>query len=147
MINYIKKLYNGRIGRLNFFLGMLFFEFSSIILIGILFLIPAILIGLIHPLHASPEASVTVTGVYISVTLIVMLLCWSTLIVRRFHDIGVSGYYAFLCLILPISGFIILFLYFKKGTNEINKYGDLVVSNKFFKAIFPVKITKSNLKI
>lgn len=135
-MNYINRLYCGRISRLNFFLGTLFFQFISIILTGVLLFIPAILIGLIHPIKTDPAVS---TGIFFIVYFLISALCISTIIIRRFHDFGLTGYYSLICLIYPIIPFVFLFLYFKKGTDVQNKYGSPVISERLMEAVFKLR--------
>jgi Predicted membrane protein len=112
--NFIKKLFTGRIKRLDFLIGWLmvcsfwliiFYALSSVI--GVL---------------GINNAWVNIIFVYIldAICLLFMLSLGS----RRFHDLGATGWLSLL-LILPGINFIaFIFLLFKRGNKEINKYGE-----------------------
>ena len=56
-------------------------------------------------------------------SLITMLLQYFPLSIRRLHDLNASGWYVLLTFV-PFGQFLILWLMFKKGTEDTNKYGD-----------------------
>lgn len=69
--------------------------------------------------------------------LAIILLHIFSLHVRRFHDLGISGWGA-LSFIVPLLNLIVfLFLFIKEGEQVSNKYGEVPVKGtKFFDAIF-----------
>lgn len=74
--------------------------------------------------------SVPNTGIFAFVYLssllfcmIIMLLQYFPLAVRRFHDMNSSGWYV-LFTFAPFGQLVILWLMFKKGTDGSNKYGE-----------------------
>jgi len=68
------------------------------------------------------EFQAIITGIYVLLMLI-SLIQYFPLSVRRLHDINESGWYSLLTFV-PISQFFILYLMFKKGTPGPNKYGE-----------------------
>lgn len=54
---------------------------------------------------------------------LIMLLQYFPLAIRRLHDLNASGWYVLLTF-APFGQFLILWLMFKKGTEGRNKYGD-----------------------
>jgi len=71
--------------------------------------------------------------------LILLILCvvlsWA-LHVRRFHDLGLSGYYVFLFFI-PLANLIIFVLFIKKGEENSNQFGEKPPKEIiFFDAVF-----------
>lgn len=123
-MNYIKKLYSGRISRKNYGFGLLFLVGSFILLIAIF-----------ASMLSSDSSSF---GVFIIIILyavyIVFLL---SLHVRRFHDLGDSGWRVLLFLIPLVNLIILISLLATKGKDEANKYGEVPSKSiKFFDAIF-----------
>lgn len=54
---------------------------------------------------------------------IIMILQYIPLAIRRLHDLNASGWYILLSFV-PFGQLLILWLMFKKGTDGPNKYGD-----------------------
>lgn len=123
-MNYIKKLFSGRISRKNYGLGLLFFIGSLILLIAIL-----------ASMFSSDNSSF---GVFIIVVLYVAFIVHIfSLHARRFHDLGDSGWRVFLFLIPLVNLIILISLLATKGKAEANQYGEVPSkSTKFFDAIF-----------
>ena len=74
------------------------------------------------------------------ITLIFLLLLIATPIYgmiitfQRYHDLGLSGLYAFILSFVPIvSTFVSLFLFFKKGDDGINEFDEAINYKKIFK--------------
>lgn len=125
-MEYIKKLYTGRIGRRNYFFGIWLY---------ILILeIPVVIMGSIY--SRSDVFSVNIeTNVIGIIWFALLILSISSLIVRRLHDIGGGGFRALLLILVwPL---LYIFLIFKEGDKTANKYGQPVVKEKFFISIFP----------
>jgi uncharacterized membrane protein YhaH (DUF805 family) len=55
-----------------------------------------------------------------------VLSAWQTLAlaVKRWHDMGSSGWYTTLCLIPLVNFFVVIYLAFNPGTDGPNEYGD-----------------------
>lgn len=123
-MNYIKKLYSGRIGRKNYGLGLLF-------LISFFILLIAIFASMLSSDNSFFGAFIIII---LYVVYIVFLL---SLHVRRFHDLGDSGWRVLLFLIPLVNLIILISLLATKGKDETNKYGEAPSKSiKFFDAIF-----------
>ena len=124
-MNYIKRLYSGRIGRKNYGLGLLFFIGSLILLIAIF-----------ASMFSSDSSSSF--GVFLIIVLYaVFILHLFSLHVRRFHDLGNSGWRVLLFFIPLVNLIILISLLATKGKDEVNEYGEVPQKSiKFFDAIF-----------
>lgn len=117
-MDYIKKLYSGRISRKNYGLGLLFF-------LATLILFAALLVGSL----ASESTFLIIVMVVVYIAFIVHIF---SLHVRRLHDVGYSGWWC----IPPLTPYVMIALLFMKSRDN-NKYGDIPSKNiKFFDAIF-----------
>lgn len=60
--------------------------------------------------------------------LVISLAAWFSnafcLTIKRFHDLGKSGFYLLLCFIPFVNFYFAYLLFFKKGSSELNLYGD-----------------------
>lgn len=121
-MNYIKKLYNGRISRKNYGLGLLFFLVTLILSVALLFLV-------------SVSKSIFLIIVMITVVVVVYIVCIVhifSLHIRRLHDVGYNGWWC----IPPLTPYVMIALLFMRS-RENNKYGDIPPKDiKFFYAIF-----------
>lgn len=121
-MNYIKRIFSGRINRKNYFFGLIFF---FIILMAISIAGP--LMGL------STEANDTI---YCLLFLIFLFFVFS-LHIRRLHDLGESGWFIFIFMVPLFNLILLLQLLFAKGNSAINKYGaPLPDGINFFDVIF-----------
>lgn len=117
-MNYIKKLYSGRIGRKIYGLGLLFFLTIQILFAVLLVLVLASL---------STFLIIVMVDVYIAVIVHVF-----SLHVRRLHDVGYSGWWC----VPPLTPYVMIALLFMKSRDN-NKYGNIPPKDiKFFDAIF-----------
>ena len=118
---YFNELYDGRIGRKNYFFGLLFFV--------VLFFI-----GLFLPLVAIdhlPPILVIVLILYYIVFIFGYFFYIFSLHIRRLHDTGHSGWWILLGI------FAILFNLVKSGEKNANKYGEVLAKERnFFDTIF-----------
>lgn len=60
---------------------------------------------------------------FLVICMLISIVQYFPLSVRRLHDINVSGWYVFLTFV-PFCQFFILWLMFKEGTQGPNKYGE-----------------------
>ena len=60
---------------------------------------------------------------FLVVCMLISIIQYFPLSVRRLHDINVSGWYVFLTFV-PFCQFFILWLMFKEGTEGTNNYGE-----------------------
>lgn len=126
-MNYIKSLFEGRIGRLHYFLGAIIYSFATGVILAVL------------------ERAGKFNGLFNLIILLVLavvsiayLVFSIGITVRRIHDVDQSGYLVILCFI-PIIGWIYaLYLLFKSGTPAPNTYGD-IPKDDFMYNLFRVK--------
>jgi len=126
---FIKNLYNGRINRKNYFLGILF--------AGLTFLLSVMVIYALFSDSYSGELAL-LGGIILVLVYIAYLTFLLSLHVRRFHDKGESGWRVFLFLVPLLNLIILLTLFFEKGQEENNKYGEdpLKLKIGFWNSIF-----------
>lgn len=123
-MNYVRKLFNGRIGRKNYGLGLLFF----ILIFVFFFVILA---------YASLDDNQLFFTVSVVVLYVVFIVHIISLHARRFHDLGDSAWRVFLFLIPLVNLIMLISLLATKGKDEANKYGEVPPKSiKFFDAIF-----------
>ena len=117
-MNYIRGLYEGRINRETYILGL--------VVLGGIFGIPFFLL-------ANMDG---VTPIMLVILISVLYFFYSfSLHVRRAHDISKESYYAFLSLIPLVGLAIFCILILRKGEDVFNVYGD-VQKLSSWKAIF-----------
>ncbi|MFH1968100.1 MAG: DUF805 domain-containing protein, partial [bacterium] len=140
-IGYIKNLDKGRIGRKNYFLGLLFF--AAIPYLAVLLM--STFVFLLAPVFNTGFMWFIVVAVAILfyVLIFIHIIC---LHIRRFHDIGKSGWYILTFFVPLLNLIMILILLFEAGKQEVNKYGELVTDSKFLDAIFNRTYTNVKMK-
>lgn len=117
----MNDLYIGRIGRKNYFFGLLFF----IILFFLGLFLPLIVID-----HMPSILGIALILYYLVLVLGYILYIFS-LHIRRLHDTGHSGWW------ILLGPFAVLFNLIKSGEKVENKYGKALTKEiKFFNAIF-----------
>lgn len=118
----LKELYSGRIGRKDYTLGQL--------LIGV---IPAVLFSVMGGIISSsiPSFFIVTFSIFIFIVLILCVTLSFSLHVRRFHDLGLSGYHVFL-LFIPILNLSIFALFLKKGEENQNEFGEKPAEQTIF---------------
>lgn len=131
MLNYIKNLYKGRIGRKNWIFGVLLFTIVYYILGSVL-----------------EESNSTFANILLFILFIVYFIYYTAIFTRRFHDLGDTGWKIILGLVPLLNIIILFYLLFTKGKNEPNKYGEAPLENvKFFDDILNRKQDFLNVKI
>ena len=110
-------LWRGRISRADWWLG----GFSSVFVAGLLFLFDIITSSNGISSDGSLAAYIQEEAGLVIATFIYIQVC---LTIKRYHDIGVSGYYSLL-LFIPVIGWLIIFVScgFMKGDPNKNRYG------------------------
>jgi len=128
-MEYVKRVYSGRIGRRSYILGYL--------LLG-LFLVVAVMLLITLALMSSFISSyVPKIALVIYVLLILTHQFYGvSLYVRRLHDLNKSGWYALWFLVPLVNIYWALVLLFRKGEEGENKYGILDKDAKLIKTIF-----------
>lgn len=111
MKEYWRRLDSGRLNRRNFLAGV-------VLVYLVINFIPA-LVGLI-----AGEEIGSSFGYLIGVVL--AIIYWISLTIRRFHDIGKGGWITALALIPVVNIGILLWLLFAPGQKGENKYGSSV---------------------
>lgn len=123
---YVKNLYNGRISRKYYAIGILFLLVPLIFLLVSFSLLP-------------PETvfDSKIIGILLVFLWLISVALFASLTVRRFHDLSKSGWKA-LTLIIPfVNAIIFFYLFFAKSKERENKYGVILPNNaKFFDVIF-----------
>jgi len=131
-MNYIKKLYSGRINRKNYGLGLLFF-------ILLLILFAAVFAGVL----ASDDS--TFILIVMSAIYAVFIVHIFSLHVRRLHDLGESGWKALLFIIPLVNLITLIWLLSAKSKENDNEYGNPLPKDvKFFDVIFSRNILQSH---
>jgi uncharacterized membrane protein YhaH (DUF805 family) len=138
-VGVFRRLFTGRIGRLNFFLGHLFFMLPIFIVTS--------LWGLIAILSSTFNLKTDTSFLFslfdqlvvvlIAISCIIYVILNFFLLIRRCHDVGYTGWLS--CLLgIPYAGALVgLFLLFKKGDDGQNKYGmPPIKGRKFINDIF-----------
>lgn len=119
----VKNIFNGRIGRFNFFLSWL------LLIVG--FILVSIFVGDYSPEYNYYTQFNQINFSYLSAILLLFLqiayIIWwiilISLIVRRLHDLGYGGLYLILLVPFSIIPIVFIFLNFLRGNNIENKYG------------------------
>lgn len=122
-IGFVKNLFRGRLGRLDYFLYKL-----------LVFILPSIFFVLV-PLFGNGEISDGFVIVFIIIAVFFVYPFLFAGIVRRFHDMEMSGFWFFAALIPLVSLIFSLILLFKKGTSGVNKYGAINTDRSFLKRV------------
>jgi uncharacterized membrane protein YhaH (DUF805 family) len=120
-MQYLKKLYSGRINRKIYALGILFF----LVIFGV-FLALLLSIG-----------NSSFAGIAIAILYIAFFIHFFSLHVRRFHDLGNSGWNVLIFLIPLVNIVLLIYLLVMNGNDGPNYYGENPSKEiKFFDAIF-----------
>ncbi|TSC83216.1 MAG: hypothetical protein G01um101419_126 [Parcubacteria group bacterium Gr01-1014_19] len=121
--DYIKNLYSGRIGRKNYFLGIL--------IAGLFFG------GMAGMFFADGHYRFNVfTGI---INLLGAIFVFS-LHARRWHDLGKNGWWALILIVPMVNFFVGLYLIFAKGVKGKNEYGEPMSANvNFLDAVLNLK--------
>jgi hypothetical protein len=73
--------------------------------------------------------------VFVIVYLVLVVYGWS-LYIRRWHDLGHSGWMSLLQLIPVVNFFVLLYLIFAKGDEGANQYGLPNTTQPFWRSVF-----------
>jgi len=121
-MNYIKKIYGGRINRKNYFLGLLFFFFCVFV----------VMIAVSSAIFSSETS-----GFLIGLAVFIFWFYVLSLHVRRLHDFGQSGWMVFIFIVPLVNLIFLIQLLSTKSNDGINKYGvSPSKDEKFLDAIF-----------
>ena len=124
-IEYVKYLFQGRVGR--------FYYFEGAIMIGLMQLMQLLLLILLFYIFIPHDIDAHLVQDYLAahsmLTLPLFLLCvpffilYFSLIIRRLHDLNKTGWLALLILIPFIKSLFYIYILFFKGTPGPNRFG------------------------
>jgi len=109
------KFFQGRVARLNYLAATL----ANAVLGGLLYAI----INILLLFGFGPQTMQTIAPIVFILIIIVVMFLSITLVVRRFHDLGFSGWWTLVNLIPVVNIVSGLILLFKKGKQIENAYG------------------------
>jgi uncharacterized membrane protein YhaH (DUF805 family) len=135
ILNYANKLYASRIGRINYFFGILFFCVMFLILSSIL----RFVFSFGSEQFGNSIPYITLYILLFSILFILFTTYTTSLIIRRLHDISMSGWYILILFFVPVANLFVAFiLLFKKGLVEKNSYGEQSKAS-FLRSIFSIE--------
>lgn len=137
--NFFLNLYKGRLGRMRFFLGYLFNLaplFLVVVLWGFVIIATTALGGSSDNMPTWLSVFNNLLPILIGVLVPIFFIINLSLIIRRLHDLGWSGWLSILCYIPYLNIIPLLILLFKGGEYHANKFGVPHVKRKFLKDIF-----------
>ena len=129
-INCITKKYatfKGRASRkeyVAFILGSILFG----CIMGVFVVIDTINLNDHKPADFAQFLALTWSNIYIISFAVFLVIPHLAVTTRRLHDLNCSGWWQLLTLIPFVSVLLLLVLLFYKGTQESNKYGELIVN-------------------
>ena len=120
----MRKLWTGRVSRLEYFCGALLAWIATLIIFQL------------YALAVWENGSV----VPVLVLLVVVFAHNTCLRIRRWHDIGYSGWMELLCWVPIVSFFAMLYVLFARGEDGENKSGPepLATREVFLRETFPI---------
>lgn len=129
-------IFSGRIGRLANIIG-------QILCLGVVFLVAFLLAYISIGSNLTPETVQSYTSpagfsLLVKIISIVGLVFSLSLMARRFHDLGKSGWYSLTAFIPLVNIWTVFETLFAKGTNGPNQYG-LASSSGLLKDILGMK--------
>lgn len=123
----IFNLFKGRLNRRNFLIGHLITGIGFLILITLLVSIAGILLKIL------PASMVGLPTIILELLVyIIFSIFYLSLYFRRIHDLGWPAISLLLAVIPIVNVVLILFLFFKKGQDHDNKYGNKPTQNVRF---------------
>ena len=111
-MKFISNLFKGRINRRNFVFGLI----SSIALFFIVLFVSVAIFSYNTP---------TLVALLLVIFIIAVMIFNISLFVRRWHDLGNSGWMVLLNFVPVINIFIVLYIIFKTGQSMENQYGKI----------------------
>jgi uncharacterized membrane protein YhaH (DUF805 family) len=118
-MNYLVRIYNGRLNRKRYGLGLLLCA-GCIIAVGA---ISAVV--LVPALKKIPGGGSIAAVVFVLILLPAYVAHLFSLYARRLHDLGKSGWYSLLCLVPYINLIVLIYLLLKKGPETANRFGEV----------------------
>lgn len=134
-MHYIENLFNGRINRKFYFLGLLFFVFTSI---SLLFILALIFSKLSHYFLIEKVIILYLfLGCFAALFFVIFLF---SLYIRRLHDLGMGRNFIFIFFIPFLNILAFLYLLIVKGQENENQYGKPLSGKENFLKVFFNKI-------
>jgi len=118
----IRNMFNGRIGRVNWILGILIYT--------AVFFVTAFIVALFAIRGSEEAAVVAVTIIYIIVAIFILALH-----VRRLHDLNYSGWIALVSFVPFLNLLLTIILLFMPGEPAANTYGERLPKGTRFTGI------------
>lgn len=118
--------FSGRAPRSEYWFFSLFFFLVAI---------AVILIGVAIGAATRMEVGMTIAGVLVALFGLGMLLPHLAVMIRRLHDINLSGWW-YLVAFLPFGGFAILAFTFMPGTRGANRFGPDPFEDRYVAEVF-----------
>lgn len=136
-MQWIYSLYSGRLSKSNFIISYCFLIF----LLFLLLTLEVIILALIGLKYAS---ILFYYPIFYIIVAVVQFFAFS-LLTRRFHDLGRSGWWSLLFAIPLVNILVLLVLLFSIGDEKANKYGE-PQDTKTFDLFAIFKLKKSQIK-
>ena len=138
MANGISRLFQGRLSRLYYFLGVLLIS----LIVGI-FTGQSIFRLFLGNFSIAREGAGTVSqleGAFLIIMAVLWLMMFFSLMIRRIHDLGKNGWLVLLVFIPIVNFFFMLWLFFAKGQIGDNVFGPAPKDeDPFLKTLFGLK--------
>ena len=132
IISFVKNLFRGRLGRLDYFL----FLVSNLAVIILFILIVSFISGIVSVFSPnSPEISAFILIVAAIFAVIFWFIPVISAQIRRLHDINMSGLWIPLLFVPGLGAIFAIILLFSRGNIGDNKYGKINSGGKFFNRI------------
>ena len=127
-MKFITNLFKGRINRRNFLIGLIFYTFVFLIVLAIDSIISnsGISCNDINDHSISCSSSILIHHAFKPnlVYGLISIIFFLSLASRRLHDLGRSLWFCLLFLVPSVNLLLYLYLCFKEGQQETNKYGN-----------------------
>ncbi len=139
-MDFLRNLFSGRIGRKHYVFATLLIVIFYFVVYALAVLVFAGVEYFGQMLGISNDTSSNIQLVLITVLMLLDIL--ATLVftlkvsAKRFHDIGVSGYWSLALFVPLINIFAGATLLLRKGQESQNKYGQPTYSLPLFRAVF-----------
>ncbi len=118
-MNYLVRIYSGRLNRKRYGLGLLLCA-GFIIAVGAISAVA--LIPVLKKIHGGGSIAAVV---FVLILLPAYVAHLFSLHARRLHDLGKSGWYSLLCLVPYINLIVLIYLLLKNGQENTNRFGEV----------------------
>jgi len=125
----IQRLFRGRINRAQWFIGLSLIV-AAFVVVGV---VQNVLLSI---LEDAPSVALTLVAPLGLVALLCLFIVEVSLSVRRFHDIGHSGWKILLAIIPLVNVAVFFYLAIKPGMTASNEYGEPPTKRGVFSTVF-----------